>query len=98
MVSRPAGYRVDTPTDCLEPPVWIGRAMVGKRRMRLWSCEGHSEGLEDLRPIAERPHRNNLYCTTEPTVVQTIPTTISETLTIPYLHPPDAKSLSGSPT
>jgi len=51
MVSRPPGFRVDTPTDCLEPVRWIGRAMVGKKRMRLWACEGHSEGLEDLRPI-----------------------------------------------
>jgi hypothetical protein len=52
MVSRPAGYRVDTPSDCLQPVKWIGRRQVGKKRMRLWSCEGHVEGLEDLRPIA----------------------------------------------
>ena len=52
MVSRPAGYRVDTPTDCLEPVRWIGRRQVGRKRMRLWSCEGHAEGLEDLRPVS----------------------------------------------
>jgi hypothetical protein len=51
MVSRGPGYRVDTPTDCLEPVRWIGRAMVGRKRMRLWSCVGHAEGLEDLRPL-----------------------------------------------
>jgi len=51
MVSRPTGYQAGAPTDCFEPVRWIGRAMVGKKRMRLWSCEGHSEGLEDLRPI-----------------------------------------------
>jgi len=58
MVSRPAGYRVDTLTDCLEPPVWIGRAMVSKKRMRLWSCEGHAEGLEDS---GRSPHRERSY-------------------------------------
>jgi len=25
--------------------------MVGKKRMRLWSCDRHVEGLEDLRHI-----------------------------------------------
>lgn len=55
MVSRPPGYRVDTPTDCLEPVRWVGRSMVGKRRINLWSCEGHSEGLEELNPV---PHKN----------------------------------------
>jgi hypothetical protein len=28
---------------------WIGRRQVGK--MRLWSCEGHAEGLDELHPI-----------------------------------------------
>lgn len=52
MVSRRTGFRVDTPTDCLEPVRWIGRRLVGKKRMRLWSCEGHAEGLEDLRRVS----------------------------------------------
>jgi len=37
------GYRVDTPTDCPEPVQWMGRRMVGKNRMRLWSCERHRQ-------------------------------------------------------
>jgi hypothetical protein len=55
MVSRPPGYRVGTPTDCPEPVRWMGRAMVGKKRMGLWSCDGHVEGLEQLRRVAGRP-------------------------------------------
>ena len=51
MVSRGPGYRVDTPTDCLEPVEWIGRAMVGRKRMRLWSCCRHVWGLDELRPV-----------------------------------------------
>jgi hypothetical protein len=51
MVSRGPGYRVDTPTDCPEPLQWTGRTMVGRKRMRLWSCASHVEGLEDLRPV-----------------------------------------------
>jgi len=54
MVSQPPGYQAGSPTDCLEPVVWIGRRMVGKKRMRLWSCEGHVDGLEDLRPVGKR--------------------------------------------
>jgi hypothetical protein len=49
MVSRGPGDRVDTPTDCPEPERWVGRAMVGKKRMRLWPCWGHVEGLGHLR-------------------------------------------------
>jgi hypothetical protein len=30
---------------------WMGRTMVGKKRMRVWSCDGHVEGLEDLRAV-----------------------------------------------
>jgi hypothetical protein len=51
MVSRPPGPQVGSPTDCLEPVRWIGRRQVGKKRMRLWSCEGHADGLEDPRPV-----------------------------------------------
>ncbi len=49
MVSRGPGDRVDTPTDCPEPVRWVGRAMVGQKRMRLWPCWGHVEGLGHLR-------------------------------------------------
>jgi len=35
MVSRPRGFRVNTPTDCPEPVQWDGRAEVGTLRMRL---------------------------------------------------------------
>jgi hypothetical protein len=51
MVSRDDRYRKGSPTECPEPVRWIGRRQVGKKRMRLWSCEGHAEGLEELRPI-----------------------------------------------
>jgi hypothetical protein len=48
------GYRVDAPTDCPEPVQWVGRAVVGHKRMRLWSCGRHVEGPADLRPVASR--------------------------------------------
>ena len=51
MVSRGPGFRMGSPTDCPEPVRWMGRALVGKRRMRLWSCEGHVQGLEDLHRV-----------------------------------------------
>jgi hypothetical protein len=54
MVSRGPGYRMGSPTDCSEPVRWMGRAIVGKKRMRLWSCEGHIEGLESVRPVNQR--------------------------------------------
>jgi hypothetical protein len=52
MVSRGPGFRMGSPTDCLDPVRWTGWTMVGKKRLRLWSCEGQVQGLEDLR--AER--------------------------------------------
>jgi hypothetical protein len=51
MVSRGPGFRMGSPTDRPEPVRWMGRAMVGKRRMRLWSCDGHVDGLGELRPV-----------------------------------------------
>ena len=54
MVSRNDGYRKGSPTGCPEPVCWTGLGMVGKKRMRLWSCEGHAEGLGDLRPVNPR--------------------------------------------
>jgi hypothetical protein len=53
MVSRDDGYRKGSPTECREPVRWIGRRQVGKKRMRLWSCEGHAEGLEELHPLPQ---------------------------------------------
>lgn len=52
MISRGPGFRVDTPTDCPNPVQWVGRAMVGQERMRLWSCERHVDGLEEVRRIS----------------------------------------------
>jgi hypothetical protein len=50
MVSR-QGWRKGSPMDCPEPVRWMGRTMVGKKRMRLYSCDGHVEGLEDVRAL-----------------------------------------------
>jgi hypothetical protein len=55
MIARPDGFRVDTPTACPLPVAWSGYALVGARRMRLWSCDRHAEGLDDLRPDRRRP-------------------------------------------
>lgn len=52
MVSRGPGYRAGSPTDCPEPVRWVGSTMVGPKRLRLWTCEGHAEGLEGLRPVS----------------------------------------------
>jgi hypothetical protein len=54
MVSRDGGYRKGSPTECPELVRWIGRRQVGKKRMRPWSCEGHVEGLDDLRRVHRR--------------------------------------------
>ena len=51
MVRRGPGYRVDTPTDCLELVQWVGRAMVVRKRMRLWSLGWHVVGLDDVDPV-----------------------------------------------
>lgn len=51
MVSRGPGYRMGSPTDWPEPVQWIGRAVVGRKRMKLWSSEGRAEGLDDLRRL-----------------------------------------------
>jgi hypothetical protein len=49
MVGRPPGFRMGSPMDCPEPVRWMGRTMVGKKRMRVYSCDGHAEEFEDLR-------------------------------------------------
>jgi hypothetical protein len=52
MVGRGPGYRVGTPTDCPEPVRWTGRAVIGMKRLRLWSCEKHVKGLEGVRRLS----------------------------------------------
>ena len=33
-------------THCSEPVVWVGNnRLAGGRRIRVWSCEGHVEGV-----------------------------------------------------
>ncbi len=54
MVSREPGHRVDAPTDCPEPVQWVERAVVGHKRMRLWSWGRLVEGPANLRPAAPR--------------------------------------------
>jgi hypothetical protein len=35
------------PTFCEEPVVWVGNTrLVGGKQIRVWSCEGHVEGVE----------------------------------------------------
>jgi hypothetical protein len=53
MVSR-QGWRKGSPMDCPEPVRWMDRTMVGNKRMRLYSCGGNVEGLEDVRRLATR--------------------------------------------
>jgi hypothetical protein len=38
-------------TGCSEPVRWMGRTMIGPKRYRVYSCEGHVEDLEALRAI-----------------------------------------------
>ncbi len=57
MVSRDDGYRKGSPTGCPEPIRWTGNAMIGKKRYRLYrldSCEGHVDGLENVRQVRPR--------------------------------------------
>jgi hypothetical protein len=51
MVVRNEDARPDAPAHCPAPALWVGSAVVDKVRLRLWSCQGHIEGLEDLRPV-----------------------------------------------
>jgi len=50
MVSWDDGYRKGSPTGCPEPVRWTGTTMIGKKRYRLDSCEGHVADLEDTHP------------------------------------------------
>jgi len=39
------------PTHCLEPVTWVGNHhRVGGKRLRVWSYEGHLEGVDGVRP------------------------------------------------
>jgi hypothetical protein len=43
------------PTHCKQPVAWTGRARISGRSgkvLRVWSCEGHCEGLESARTTA----------------------------------------------
>ena len=51
MVSLGYGYRKGSPTGCPEPVRWTGSAMIGTKRYRLDSCEGHPDELENVRQI-----------------------------------------------
>jgi hypothetical protein len=51
MVLRNEDTRPGTRSGCPAPALWIGTAVVDSARMRLWSCQAHIEGLEDLRPV-----------------------------------------------
>jgi hypothetical protein len=57
MVSRDDGYRTGSPTGCPKPVRWTGNAMIGKKRYRLDSCEGHADEVENVRPIRCSPGR-----------------------------------------
>jgi hypothetical protein len=38
------------PDHCNEPVVWIGNhGLTGGKQIRVWSCEGHLEGVEPSR-------------------------------------------------
>jgi hypothetical protein len=50
-VSRGDGYRKGSPTGCPEPVAWMGRTMIGPTRYRVYSCDGHLDEVEDVRPV-----------------------------------------------
>jgi hypothetical protein len=53
MANREPGHQADTPADCQEAVAWIGSTIVSAQRLRVWSCQAHIEGLEDLHPVAD---------------------------------------------
>jgi len=46
---------VGAPANCSEPVVWVGnhRLNCGKG-IRVWSCDGHREGLEEPESVGHR--------------------------------------------
>jgi hypothetical protein len=44
------------PTFCEEPVVWVGNTrLVGGKQIRVWSCQGHREGVEEIAPSSSEP-------------------------------------------
>jgi hypothetical protein len=42
-------------THCPEPVVWVGdHRLKGGKRIRVWSCDGHVEGVEKRERVAHR--------------------------------------------
>ena len=40
---------------CPEPVVWVGNhRLVGGKQIRVWSCDGHVEGVENAEPVDHR--------------------------------------------
>ena len=48
---KSTGQTAVTPPDCPAPVRWVGQAMVGRKRMRLWSCGRHVQGLGELSAV-----------------------------------------------
>jgi hypothetical protein len=49
MVQMPG---VGAPDFCSEPVVWVGNhRIVGGKQIRVWSCEGHVEGVEEAERV-----------------------------------------------
>jgi hypothetical protein len=43
---------VGVPTNCSEPVVWVGNhRLSGGKQIRVWSCEGHREGVEEAERV-----------------------------------------------
>ena len=43
------------PTFCEEPVVWVGNHhLIGGKQIRVWSCEGHREGVEQAERVDHR--------------------------------------------
>jgi hypothetical protein len=43
--------RVGQGTHCTEPVVWRGRFKNAGKGWTVWACEGHTDELEDVRPL-----------------------------------------------
>jgi len=46
---------VGAPDHCSDPVVWVGNhRLSGGKRIRVWSCEGHREGVEQPERVDHR--------------------------------------------
>ena len=46
---------VGAPDHCSEPVVWVGNhRLSGGKRIRVWSCDGHREGVEEPESVGHR--------------------------------------------